>query len=159
MNYIRRPSSDVIKTGQQHSLLRTCGHSSNLGHADTPYPGHANDSRNLPYSIPVLEVAPYACNMRRLVTESAPGLCHQTQRMPCNQNCPSATGPHRRSLWKVLGESIACARKLIEKLRVFIYIYSLLASLIILPFPVCFRCLASLPTPRSTYIFKWIEIE
>ena len=35
-------------------------------------------------SIPVLEVAPYACNMRRLVTESAPGLCHQTQRMPCN---------------------------------------------------------------------------
>ena len=89
MNYIRRPSSDVIKTGQQRSPPRTCGHSSNLGHADTPYPGHANDSRCERFqkftSIPVLEVAPYACNRRRLFTESAPGLRHQTQRMPCNE--------------------------------------------------------------------------
>ena len=47
MNYNRRPSSDVIKTEQQHSLPRTCGHSSNFGHADTLYPGHADDSKNL----------------------------------------------------------------------------------------------------------------
>ena len=55
-------------------------------------------------SIPVFEVAPYACTMRRLLEESAPG-------------CATRLSAYLRN---VLGESIACARKLIEKLGVFV---------------------------------------
>ena len=38
-----------------------------------------------------------------------------------------------------------------SSLKSFACLYSPFASLIILLFPVCFRCLASLPTPRATY--------
>ena len=55
-------------------------------------------------SILVFEVAPYACTMRRLLEESAPG-------------CATRLSAYLRN---VLGESIACARKLIEKLGVFV---------------------------------------
>ena len=155
MNYIRRPSSDVIKTEQQHSLPRTCGHSSNLGHADTPYPGHANDSRNLPYSIPVLEVAPYACNRRRLVTESAPGLCHRTQRMPCNKIAHQPRVRTGGPLGRCLGNQLLAPA---SSLKSFACLYS--------PFRVvdylAVSCLFSMPgfsADAQSDIFKWIEIE
>ena len=79
-----------------------------LGHGDTSYLGHADNSRHIyiyiDTNIPVFEVAPYACTMRRLLEESAPG-------------CATRLSAYLRN---VLGESIACARKLIEKLGVFV---------------------------------------
>ena len=102
----REPHVQHLRSGREHFLPRTCRHSLpwTWGHLLPRTCGQLQTYIYIATSIPVFEVAPYACTMRRLVTESAPG-------------CATRLSAYLRN---VLGESIACARKLIEKLGVFV---------------------------------------
>ena len=142
-----------IKTKQQHSIPRTCGPSQpwTCGHS---LPRTCERFQKFT-SIPVLEVAPYACNMRRLVTESAPGLRHQTQRMPCNEIAHQPRVRTGGPLGRCLENQLLAPA---SSLKSFECLYS--------PFRVvdylAVSCLFSMPgfsADAQSDIFKWIEVE